>query len=56
MSEFDENHNKIYGHKINIDHLIQICTLKLENNSKHKKALYIRASSYMKKKMYNESI
>jgi hypothetical protein len=30
MTSTDENDNsKIYGHKININHLIEICTLKL---------------------------
>lgn len=50
------NNEKIYGHKININHLIEICSLKLSSNPKHKKALYIRASSYMKKKMYKDAI
>lgn len=42
----------IYGHKINIDNLISICTAKLEVNPTHRKALFIRASSFMKKRLF----
>ncbi|CAM6001515.1 unnamed protein product [Sphagnum balticum] len=63
MGEFSESLSflpvetpQLYGHKINIDNLISICSSKLTVNSSHKKALFIRASSYMKKKMYDEAI
>ena len=46
----------LYGHKINIDNLINICTAKLSVNPAHKKALFIRATSFMKKKMFEEAI
>ena len=46
----------IYRNQINIDNLINMCTLKLKANPKHKKALFIRASSYMKKSQYNDAI
>lgn len=45
-----------YRHKINIDNLISICTAKLSLNPNHKKALFIRATSLMKKKMFQEAI
>lgn len=46
----------IYRNQINIDNLISMCTLKLKTNPKHKKALFIRASSYMKKAQYLDAI
>ena len=42
----------LYGHKINLDNLINICSAKLSANPNHKKALFIRATSLMKKKMF----
>lgn len=45
-----------YRHKINIDNLISICTAKLSVNPNHKKALFIRATSLMKKRMFQEAI
>lgn len=51
-----EEQPHLYRNKINIDNLINICTLKLEANPRHKKALFIRASSYMKKKQYMDAI
>ena len=47
---------QLYGHKINIDNLIAICTSKLANNPHHRKALFIRATSFMKKQMFQEAI
>ena len=47
---------QLYGHKINIDNLIAICTSKLANNPYHRKALFIKASSFMKKQMFQEAI
>lgn len=47
---------RLYSHKINIDSLINICTSRLEINPSHRKALFIRASSYMKKRMFEEAI
>lgn len=46
----------LYRNQINIENLINICTLKLKANPNHKKALFIRASSYMKKKQYLDAI
>jgi tetratricopeptide (TPR) repeat protein len=51
-----ERNNQLYGHKINIDNLVSICTAKLAVNPLHKKALFIRATSFMKKKMFEEAI
>lgn len=47
---------RLYSHKINIDSLISICSSRLELNPSHRKALFIRASSYMKKRMFEEAI
>lgn len=47
---------RLYSHKINIDSLINICTSRLAINPTHRKALFIRASSYMKKKLFEEAI
>lgn len=41
---------------INIDNLISICTLRLKKNAAHKKALFIRSSSYLKKGKYAEAV
>jgi len=45
-----------YRKTADVDNLITICTKKLDEEPKHKKALFIRASSYMKKGMYDETI
>lgn len=47
---------KSYRHQINIENLINICTLKLKKNPAHKKALFIRSSSYMKKGRYADAV
>ena len=52
----ETNTPHLYRNQINIDNLINMCTLKLKTNSKHKKALFIRASSYMKKSQYLDAI
>lgn len=49
-------HPQIYRHQINVNNLINICSEKLNKNPNHKKALFIRASSYMKKNKYLEAI
>ena len=38
------------------DNLIAVCSKKLVDEPLHKKALFIRASSYLKKEMYQEAI
>ncbi len=43
---------KGYRNMINIDNLINICTQRLKKNAAHKKALFIRSSSYLKKGKY----
>lgn len=43
---------QLYRNQIKIDNLISICSIKLKKNPSHKKALFIRASSYMKKSQY----
>lgn len=48
--------NKGQRNMINIDNLISICTLRLKKNSAHKKALFIRSSSYLKKGKYAEAV
>ena len=52
----DSQSPQLYRNQINIDNLINICSLKLKENPNHKKALFIRASFFMKKKMYIEAI
>ena len=45
-----------YRPSINIDNLIDICSQKLSNVPNHKKALYIRASAFIKKGDYTTAI
>lgn len=56
FSEPEPQQPHLYRNQINIDNLISICSLKLKSNPNHKKALFIRASSYMKKKQYLDAI
>jgi hypothetical protein len=51
MNEKNKNNNNI-----NVDKLIEMCTNKLNIQPLHKKALYIRASSYMKKLKFSNVI
>jgi hypothetical protein len=39
----------VYRQTLNVDNLIAVCTKKLKEDPNHKKALFIRASSYLKK-------
>ena len=55
-SQISQQERPQYRTQINIDNLISICTLKLKANPNHKKAFFIRASSYMKKKQYLDAI
>jgi len=48
--------NVSFRQSINVDNLINICSKKLEIEPTHRKALFIRASSYMKKGQYQEAI
>jgi len=41
---------------LDIENLIAVCGKKLENDPCHRKALFIRASSYAKKAKHNEVI
>ena len=41
---------------LDVDNLISVCSKKLDNNPKHKKALFIRASSQLKKGNYTQAI
>jgi tetratricopeptide (TPR) repeat protein len=49
-------HRLPYRHNTDVDNLIKICSKKLEVDPNHKKALYTRASSYMRKGLYLEAI
>ncbi len=51
-----EKSPQLYRNQININNLISICSEKLNKNQHHKKALFIRASSYMKKQRYLQAI
>ena len=46
----------VYRQALDVDNLISVCTKKLEEDSTHKKALFIRGSSYLKKGMLEEAI
>jgi hypothetical protein len=46
----------IYRQPLDVENLISVCTKKLEEDPMHKKALFIRASSLLKKGMLQESI
>ncbi len=50
------NRQPKYRPSINIDNLIDICSQKLSNVPNHKKALYIRASAFIKKGDYTTAI
>lgn len=41
---------------MNVDSMIKVCTKKLQEDPNHKKALFIRASSLLKKEMFKEAI
>jgi hypothetical protein len=41
---------------LNVDNLINVCSKKLGDDPMHKKALFIRASSYLKKNCLKEAI
>ena len=46
----------MYRQALDVDNLISVCTKKLQDDSGHKKALFIRGSSYLKKGMLEEAI
>ena len=46
----------VYRQTLNVDNLINVCTKKLAKEGNHKKALFIRASSYLKKGMFEATI
>jgi tetratricopeptide (TPR) repeat protein len=46
----------VYRQTLNVDNLISVCTKKLNEDPNHRKALFIRASSYLKKCKFQESI
>ena len=46
----------VYRQTLNVDNLISVCSKKLSEDPNHKKALFIRASSYLKKGNFQASI
>ena len=46
----------VYRQALDVDNLISVCTKKLQDDHTHKKALFIRGSSYLKKGMLEEAI
>ena len=46
----------VYRQTLNVDNLIAVCSKKLNEDPCHRKALFIRASSYLKKDLFQESI
>jgi hypothetical protein len=54
MSESGYYHPKVmHRPSINLDNLIQICSKRILKDPTHKKALYIRASSFVKKDLFD---
>jgi hypothetical protein len=50
MKDSETNNQSNYkSHQMDIQSLIDMCTYKLEKEPNHKKALLLRASSYIKK-------
>jgi hypothetical protein len=57
MSESGYYHPKVlHRPSINLDNLIQICSKRIQKDPTHKKALYIRASSFVKKELFDQAI
>lgn len=48
--------SSVYRHALDVDNLIAVCTKKLQEEPSHKKALFIRGSSYLKKGMLDEAV
>jgi len=46
----------VYRQALDVDNLISVCTKKLRQDPTHKKALFIRGSSFLKKGMLEEAI
>ena len=46
----------VYRQTLDVDNLIAVCTKKLQDDPTHKKALFIRASSFLKKGRFAEAI
>ena len=46
----------VYRQALDVDNLISVCSKKLLEDPTHKKALFIRSSSYLKKGMLDEAI
>lgn len=46
----------VYRQTLDVDNLISVCSKKLQEDPSHKKALFIRASSFLKKGRYAEAI
>ena len=46
----------VYRQTLNVDNLIAVCSKKLKEDKDHRKALFIRGSSYLKKGMFQEAI
>ena len=46
----------VYRQTLNVDNLITVCTKKLKEDPNHRKALFIRASSFLKKGNFQASI
>ena len=46
----------VYRQTLNVDNLIAVCSKKLMEDPNHRKAIFIRASSFLKKGMFKQSI
>lgn len=56
LQQENRNDHRPYRMNNDVDNLIKICTRKIALDIHHPKALFIRASSYMKKGLYEETI
>ena len=46
----------VYRQALDVENLISVCTKKLNEDPNHKKALFIRGSSFLKKGMLEQAI
>jgi tetratricopeptide (TPR) repeat protein len=46
----------VYRQTLNVDNMIKVCSKKLQEDPNHQKALFIRASSFLKKGNFEQAI
>lgn len=55
-TEAAQHPNRTYFFKPDLEEVIETCTRKLESNSRHPKALFVRGSSYYKRAAYDLAV